>query len=146
MIPNKEITRSQFYELVDYQKLTSGGEATICESDTPFSVYKLFYHFGKLFVTELVDIFAVEPKERFKVENCGRFGNAVDSENVLELVKSEELGFTLLGTPTEKCDIVDNCFIVHIGFDFKCTLTEIRTVAGHICIKLKKLLNSRIVS
>ena len=44
MIPNKQITRSQFYELVDYQKLTSGGEATICESDTPFSVYKLFYH------------------------------------------------------------------------------------------------------
>ena len=44
MIPNKAITRSQFYELVDYQKLTSGGEATICESDTPFSVYKLFYH------------------------------------------------------------------------------------------------------
>ena len=44
MIPNKEITRSQFYELVDYQKLYAGGEATICESDTPFSVYKLFYH------------------------------------------------------------------------------------------------------
>ena len=44
MIPNKAITRSQFYNLVDYQKLTSGGEATICEGDTPFSVYKLFYH------------------------------------------------------------------------------------------------------
>ena len=44
MIPNKAITRSQFYDLVDYQKLTSGGEATICEGDTPFSVYKLFYH------------------------------------------------------------------------------------------------------
>ena len=44
MIPNKEITRSQFYELIDYQKLYAGGEATICESDTPFSVYKLFYH------------------------------------------------------------------------------------------------------
>lgn len=44
MIPNKEISRSQFYELVDYQKLFAGGEATICEGDTPFSVYKLFYH------------------------------------------------------------------------------------------------------
>lgn len=44
MIPNKAITRSEFYELVDYQKLFSGGEATICESDTPYSVYKLFYH------------------------------------------------------------------------------------------------------
>lgn len=43
MIPNKQITRSEFYRLIDYQKLYSGGEATICESDTPFSVYKLFY-------------------------------------------------------------------------------------------------------
>lgn len=47
MIPNKAITRDEFYRLIDYQKLTSGGEATICESDTPFSVYKLFYHCSK---------------------------------------------------------------------------------------------------
>lgn len=44
MIPNKQITRDEFYRLVDYQKLYSGGEANICEADTPFSVYKLFYH------------------------------------------------------------------------------------------------------
>lgn len=42
MIPNKRITEDQFFDLIAYQKLTSGGEATICESDTPFSMYKLF--------------------------------------------------------------------------------------------------------
>ncbi len=44
MIPNKPITRDEFYRLVDYQKLSFGGEATICEADTPYSVYKFFYH------------------------------------------------------------------------------------------------------
>ena len=47
MIPNKAITRDQFYTILDYQKLFDGGEATICESDTPFSVYKLFSHCSK---------------------------------------------------------------------------------------------------
>lgn len=42
MIPNKHITEDQFFNLIDYQKLTTGGEATICKSDTPFSMYKLF--------------------------------------------------------------------------------------------------------
>lgn len=42
MIPNKEITQNQFHNLVTYQKLTSGGEATICETDNPYSLYKIF--------------------------------------------------------------------------------------------------------
>lgn len=42
MIPNKAITKKEFNHLITYQKLVSGGEATICESDTPLSVYKLF--------------------------------------------------------------------------------------------------------
>ena len=35
MIPNKAITKQEFNHLITYQKLVSGGEATICESDTP---------------------------------------------------------------------------------------------------------------
>lgn len=42
MIPNKPITEEKFFDLIAYQKLFTGGEATICEADTPFSVYKLF--------------------------------------------------------------------------------------------------------
>ena len=42
MIPNKHITEEQFFDLITYHKLTIGGEATICKSDTPFSMYKLF--------------------------------------------------------------------------------------------------------
>lgn len=42
MIPNKPITEDQFFDLIAYEKLTSGGEATICNGETPYSKYKLF--------------------------------------------------------------------------------------------------------
>ena len=42
MIPNKEISRSDFLYAITYQSLTSGGEATICQSSNPYSLYKFF--------------------------------------------------------------------------------------------------------
>ncbi len=47
MIPNKKITKKQFHDIITWQKLFTGGEATICETDTPFSVYKLFSKVSK---------------------------------------------------------------------------------------------------
>ena len=42
-IPNIELTEKQVYELLSKNKIFSGGEAIICENDSPFSLYKIFY-------------------------------------------------------------------------------------------------------
>lgn len=42
MIPNKKITMDEFHELITWRKITYGGEAIICESDNPYSLYKIF--------------------------------------------------------------------------------------------------------
>lgn len=47
MIPNKEITKKQFFELIINNKLTFGGEAIICQSDNPYSLYKIFSKAGQ---------------------------------------------------------------------------------------------------
>ena len=47
MIPNKKITMSDYNRMINYQKINFGGEATICESDNPYTVYKIFNKCGK---------------------------------------------------------------------------------------------------
>lgn len=42
MIPNKEISRSDFLYAITYQRIIRGGEATICQSSNPYSLYKFF--------------------------------------------------------------------------------------------------------
>lgn len=42
-IPNIELSEKQVYELLGKNKVFSGGEAVICESNSPFSLYKIFY-------------------------------------------------------------------------------------------------------
>lgn len=42
MIPNKEISKSDFLYAITYQKRIKGGEATICETNNPNSLYKIF--------------------------------------------------------------------------------------------------------
>ena len=45
MIPNKKITMDEYHDLITWRKLTYGGEAIICESDNPYSLYKIFSTF-----------------------------------------------------------------------------------------------------
>ena len=52
MIPNKNITESEFNKIVHYQKINFGGEAIICESDNPFSLYN--NHVQKLYDSSLI--------------------------------------------------------------------------------------------
>ena len=47
MIPNKKITEDEYHDLITWRKLTYGGEAIICESDNPYSLYKIFSTFDK---------------------------------------------------------------------------------------------------
>lgn len=47
MIPKKKITMSDYNRIINYQKINFGGEATICESDNPYTVYKIFNKCGK---------------------------------------------------------------------------------------------------
>ena len=47
MIPNKKITEDEFQDLITWRKLTYGGEAVICESDNPYSLYKIFTNLDK---------------------------------------------------------------------------------------------------
>ena len=47
MIPNKKITMDEYHDLITWRKLTYGGEAIICESDNPYSLYKIFSTFDK---------------------------------------------------------------------------------------------------
>ena len=47
MIPNKKITLEEFYDITTWNKITFGGEAIICESDNPYSLYKLFTNLDK---------------------------------------------------------------------------------------------------
>ena len=42
MIPNKNLDINEFKRIVNYQKINYGGEAIICESDDPYSLYKIF--------------------------------------------------------------------------------------------------------
>ena len=47
MIPNIELTHEQLNYLLVRNKITSGGEAIICESDNPHTLYKLFWNYHK---------------------------------------------------------------------------------------------------
>ena len=47
MIPNKNITEKEFKQIYNYQRISYGGEAVICESDDPYTLYKIFNHYGK---------------------------------------------------------------------------------------------------
>lgn len=47
MIPNKKITEDEFHDLITWRKITHGGEGFICESDNPYSLYKIFSHLDK---------------------------------------------------------------------------------------------------
>ena len=44
MIPNKELSVNEFKKIINYQKINFGGEAIICESDNPYTLYKIFSH------------------------------------------------------------------------------------------------------
>lgn len=45
-IPNIKLNEKQVLELLTKHKLVTGGEATICEADTPYTLYKLFSEHG----------------------------------------------------------------------------------------------------
>lgn len=47
IIPNLELTEEQVHGILTRNRLFSGGEATICESDNPYSLYKIFTKLGK---------------------------------------------------------------------------------------------------
>ena len=42
-IPNIKLTEKQIQELLTRHKLVTGGEATICDGDNPYTLYKLFF-------------------------------------------------------------------------------------------------------
>ena len=44
MIPNKEISKSNFLYAITYQKRIKGGEATICETNNPNTLYKYLHY------------------------------------------------------------------------------------------------------
>ena len=45
-IPNIKLTEKQVQELLTRHKLVTGGEATICDGDNPYTLYKLFSEYG----------------------------------------------------------------------------------------------------
>ena len=47
IMPNLELTEEQIHGILTRNRLFSGGEATICESDNPYSLYKIFTKLGK---------------------------------------------------------------------------------------------------
>ena len=47
MMPNLKITEREYRNIVNYQRVNFGGEAIICESDNPYTVYKIFNHYGE---------------------------------------------------------------------------------------------------
>lgn len=47
-MPNIELTEAQVYELIKKYKVNSGAEATICESDKSYTLYKIFTEHGKI--------------------------------------------------------------------------------------------------
>lgn len=47
IIPNLELTEEQVHGILTRNRLFSGGEATICETDNPYSLYKIFTERGK---------------------------------------------------------------------------------------------------
>ena len=44
MMPNLKLTEREYRNIVNYQRVNFGGEAIICESDNPYTVYKIFNH------------------------------------------------------------------------------------------------------
>ena len=48
MIPNKNFSKEDLYKFILQNKVYSGGEAIICESDNPYTLYKVFSKFGDL--------------------------------------------------------------------------------------------------
>lgn len=46
IIPNIKLTEKQVQELLTRHKLVTGGEATICDGDNPYTLYKLFSEYG----------------------------------------------------------------------------------------------------
>lgn len=49
MIPNIELSKKQIYNLLNEQKIFTGGEAIVCESDTSYSLYKIFSKNGIIY-------------------------------------------------------------------------------------------------
>ena len=47
MMPNLKLTEREYRNIVNYQRVNFGGEAIICESDNPYTVYKIFNHYGE---------------------------------------------------------------------------------------------------
>lgn len=45
-IPNIKLNEKQVQELLTKHKLAVGGEATICEAETPYTLYKIFSEYG----------------------------------------------------------------------------------------------------
>lgn len=45
-MPNIKLTEKEVQQLLMMNKITSGGEATICESDNPYTLYKIFSKCG----------------------------------------------------------------------------------------------------
>ena len=41
-LPNKKFTEEEIYRILNYYKISKGGEAVVCEGPTDFSVYKIF--------------------------------------------------------------------------------------------------------
>lgn len=41
-LPNKELSREQLLHLLNYYKISKGGEAVVCEGPTDYSAYKIF--------------------------------------------------------------------------------------------------------
>lgn len=52
MIPNLQLNKKQINSLLNEHKVFSGGEAIICESDNPCTLYKFFYKNGKIATME----------------------------------------------------------------------------------------------
>lgn len=47
MIPNKKMTEEEVLKILHYEKVASGGEAAICESNRFDTLYKIFTRLGK---------------------------------------------------------------------------------------------------
>lgn len=47
MIPNVELTKDELHKLLACHKVMAGSEAIICESNNPYTLYKVFWNFNK---------------------------------------------------------------------------------------------------
>lgn len=89
MIPNKEISRSDFLYAITYQRLTRGGEASICETDNPYSLYKFF---------TLSDI--AKPMSKNKIEKISRLYE-LKPKNSIQPISTISLNDIIIGYEME---------------------------------------------